>query len=82
MKSETAGYDDFMICRPENRNRSDILPAVFSFHGGGFVLGCYETDGKYCQKLADLADCAVINIDYPTAPEFKYPKPLSQAMKR
>lgn len=75
--SATAGYVDFMIYRPEGYNGTDRLPAVFSFHGGGFVLGYYETDGKYCQKLADLSGCAVINIDYPLAPEFKFPKPLT-----
>ena len=74
--SKTAGYVDFMIYRPEGYNGTDVLPAVFSFHGGGFVLGYYETDGKYCQKLADLSGCAVINVDYPLAPEFKFPKPL------
>ncbi len=74
--SKTAGYVDFMIYRPSGYNGSDILPAVFSFHGGGFVLGYYEADGKYCQKLADLSGCAVFNIDYPLAPEFKFPKPL------
>lgn len=53
-----------------------MLPAAFSFHGGGFVLGYYETDGRYCQMLADMTGCAVINMDYVLAPEFKFPIPI------
>lgn len=39
-------------------------------------MGYYEQDGKYCRLLADKTGCAVINVDYALAPEFKYPKPL------
>ncbi len=76
VRTQSAGPVNFMIYRPSYSKEEDILPAVFSFHGGGFVLAFYETDGKYCQKLADLSGCAVINIDYPVAPEYKYPIPI------
>lgn len=69
------GQIEFMIYRPESADENVLLPAVFSFHGGGFVLGYYETDGPYCQKLANLSGCALINVDYPLAPEYKFPKP-------
>lgn len=49
---------------------------MFNFHGGGNVLGYAEVDGIYCQRLANEAHCAVINIDYCLAPEFKFPKPI------
>lgn len=74
--THSAGYVDFAIYRPQNVPEDEELPAVFSFHGGGFVLGYYETDGKYCQKLADLARCCVVNMDYVLAPEFKFPIPI------
>ena len=70
VRTKTAGYIDFSIYRPDKRQEDGMLPVVFSFHGGGFVLGFYELDGPYCQKLANLAGCMVINIDYCLAPEF------------
>lgn len=76
VRTKTAGYIDFSIYRPEDQMENESLPVVFSFHGGGFVLGFYELDGPYCQKLADLAGCMVINVDYCLAPEFKFPKPV------
>lgn len=76
VRTPSAGYVDFAIYRPEGADEEDVLPAAFSFHGGGFVLGYYETDGKYCQKLADLTGCAIINVDYVLAPEFKFPIPI------
>lgn len=60
----------------QTRGRKTGASGCFSFHGGGFVLGFYELDGPYCQKLANLAGCMVINIDYCLAPEFKFPKPV------
>ena len=74
--TKTAGYIDFSIYRPESAKNKEELPVVFSFHGGGFVLGFYELDGPYCQKLANLTGCMVINVDYCLAPEFKFPKPV------
>lgn len=76
VRTEVSGYVDFCLYRPQNADPQAVLPAVFSFHGGGFVLGYYETDGPYCQELADLSGCAVLNVDYCLAPEFKFPKPI------
>lgn len=71
------GPVEFMIYRPRNIDQNIVLPAIFSFHGGGFVLGYYEADGPCCQKIADLTQCAVINVDYPLAPEHKFPAPVN-----
>lgn len=76
VRTETAGYVDFSIYRPETYRGNEDLPIIFNFHGGGFVLGFYEQDGRYCQRLADQTGCAVINVDYVLAPEFKFPKPI------
>ena len=76
VRTKTAGYIDLSIYRPLNWDGKKVLKPVFNFHGGGNVLGYYEQDGKYCRKLADLTGCAIINVDYALAPEFKYPKPL------
>lgn len=76
VRTKTAGYVDMSIYRPMNWDKKTTLNTVFNFHGGGNVLGYYEQDGKYCQKLADLTGCAILNVDYVLAPEFKFPKPL------
>ena len=70
---------DILIFQSTDQTRgrkTGCFRLIFSFHGGGFVLGFYELDGPYCQKLANLAGCMVINIDYCLAPEFKFPKPV------
>lgn len=72
----TCGPVEFMVYRPKEAAEDQVLPVVFSFHGGGFVLGYYEADGPYCQNLADQSQCMVINVDYPLAPENKFPKPV------
>lgn len=76
VKTSISGYVDGYIYRPENYIKDEVLPVMFNFHGGGNVLGYAELDGVYCQKLANEAHCAVINIDYCLAPEFKFPKPI------
>lgn len=76
VRTSISGYVDGYIYRPENYDGEEILPVMFNLHGGGNVLGYAEVDGIYCQKIADKAHCAVINIDYCLAPEFKFPKPI------
>ena len=76
VRTKTAGYVDMSIYRPLKWDGEQVLKPVFNFHGGGNVLGFYEQDGKYCRLLADATGCAIFNVDYPVAPEFKYPKPL------
>lgn len=76
IRTETVGHIDISIYRPSIDNGKEFFPAVFSFHGGGFVLGYYEMDGKYCRRLADATGCAIINVDYCLAPEFKFPKAI------
>lgn len=76
VRTKTAGYVDMSIYRPLNWDGRQVLKPVFNFHGGGNVLAFYEQDGKYCRLLADKTGCAIFNVNYPVAPEFKYPKPL------
>ncbi|MGV3209533.1 alpha/beta hydrolase [Streptococcus suis] len=73
--TKEAGYVDGYIYRPKNFTQKN-LPVIFNFHGGGMVLGYCEQDGKYCQLIADKTGAAVVNVDYPIAPEFKYPIPI------
>ena len=51
-------------------------PAVFEFHGGGFVLGNAEKDDQLCESLAKRLDANVIGVNYRLAPEHPYPAAL------
>ena len=49
------------------------LPVLLYFHGGGFTLGSPETHEALCKRLAHLAQCAVVSLDYRLAPEHTFP---------
>lgn len=49
------------------------LPVLVYFHGGGFTIGNIATHDGLCRRLAHLADCAVLSVDYRLAPEHKFP---------
>jgi acetyl esterase len=49
------------------------LPVLVYFHGGGFTIGNITTHDALCRRLAHLAQCAVLSVDYRLAPEFKFP---------
>lgn len=49
------------------------LPAVVFFHGGGFVAGGLDTHDGLARALASRSGSVVVAVDYPLAPEHKYP---------
>lgn len=74
--TSSAGWIEYSVYTPFNKKSETKLPVVFMFHGGGFVLGYYEQEGRYCRQLADWTNCIFINVDYALAPEFKFPIPI------
>ncbi len=52
---------------------SGALPVLLYLHGGGFTVGSIATHDGLCRRLAHLANCAVVSVDYRLAPEFKFP---------
>lgn len=54
------------------------LPLFINIHGGGFVKGHREQDVVFATNICRNAKCVVVDIDYVTAPEQKYPYALHQ----
>ncbi|MDQ6858889.1 MAG: alpha/beta hydrolase [Chloroflexota bacterium] len=52
------------------------LPLLVFLHGGGWVVGDLDGPDALCRTLADRAHCMVVSVDYPLAPEHKFPAAL------
>ncbi len=55
------------------------LPVLVFYHGGGYVIGDLDTHDYVCRKLANVARCCVIAVDYRLAPEHKFPAAVEDA---
>jgi acetyl esterase len=71
-----AGVTELMLYRPSGV--SGPPPVYVNLHGGGFVVGDWESDDPYCRFLAETAGCAVVNLDYVLAPEHPFPAAIEQ----
>src|SRR5262245_26309756 len=58
----------------------ELQPVLVFFHGGGWVFGDLETHDNLCRSLANLAECAVVSVDYRLAPEHKFPVAVDDAL--
>ncbi len=56
------------------------LPVLLYLHGGGFTVGSPETHEALCKRLAHLAHCAVVSLDYRLAPEHTFPTAHNDAV--
>jgi acetyl esterase len=62
---------------PESIN--ETLPVIMFFHGGGWVLGGFDTHERLVRELANNANAAIVFVNYTPSPEAKYPLSLEQA---
>jgi acetyl esterase len=66
------------IVRPRNSN-IEPLPVVIFTHGGGWVLGGFDTHERLVREIAIKANVVVMFVNYTLSPEGKYPTALEQA---
>ena len=52
------------------------LPLLVFIHGGGWVFGTLDTHDPLCRALAAAAEIAVLSLEYPRAPEHRFPTAL------
>jgi len=52
---------------------SGTLPVLVYYHGGGWVIGTFDTHEAVCRHLAKQAGAMVVAVDYRLAPEHKFP---------
>ena len=66
------------IVRPRNSS-IEPLPVVIFTHGGGWVLGGFDTHERLVREVAIKANVVVVFVNYTLSPEGKYPTALEQA---
>ena len=71
------GKINIRIIRPQGKK--EVLPVVFYFHGGGWILGDKGTHDRLVREIANGAHAAVVFIEFSRSPEFQYPIPLEEA---
>ena len=52
------------------------LPCVYAIHGGGYVIGTYESDDARFDNWCVSHRCIGVSVEYRLAPETPYPGPL------
>jgi acetyl esterase/lipase len=65
-----AGQIPLRIYTPQARG---ILPVLVYYHGGGWVIGTFDTHDAVCRHLANRSEAIVVSVDYRMAPEHKFP---------
>ena len=65
------------VVKPENT--SGTLPVFMFFHGGGWVLGDYQTHERLVRDLVNASGAAAVFVNYTPSPEAHYPVAITQA---
>ncbi len=72
------GEISLKIVRPRG-SKNENLPIVMYFHGGGWVLGGFDTHQRLLSELANGAHAAIVYVNYSPSPEAKYPISIEEA---
>jgi len=74
-----AGPLTLRLYRPAGSTYAHVLPGLLFLHGGGWVLGSLDSHDGVCRRLANLASCEVVAVDYRLAPEHPFPAAVEDA---
>lgn len=64
------------IVRPEHAEAE--LPVIIYFHGGGWVLGSFETYDRFLRQLVSGTGAALVFVEYSLSPEARFPVALEE----
>ncbi len=59
------------IIRPPNHTAP--LPGILYFHGGGWVIGDFNSHGRLARELAAGVEAVVVFVEYSRSPEARFP---------
>ncbi|MFT4041225.1 MAG: alpha/beta hydrolase [Thermomicrobiales bacterium] len=65
------------IVRP--KGAQGTLAAVVYIHGGGWILGNFQTHERMVRELADQSGAAIVFVNYTPSPEAQYPVAVEQS---
>lgn len=68
-----------LLYRP-NQEGNPLLPIVIYIHGGGWILGNFETHRHLLCELTAQSGCAFLFVSYTPSPEAQYPRALNEIM--
>ncbi len=63
------------------RAADDVLPCVYSIHGGGYVIGSNAMDDLFFDEMCPKLGCVGVSVDYRLAPDTPYPGPLEDCYR-
>lgn len=66
---------------PENATKESNLPVIAYYRGGGWVIADLDTYDASASAIARKANAIVVSIDYPMAPEHKFPAAHDEAIE-
>lgn len=66
---------------PENATKDSKLPVVVYFRGGGWVIADLDVYDSSPAAIARKANAIVVSVDYPMAPEHKFPAAHDEAVE-
>ena len=73
-----SAYGDARVRLIRPKGADGILPVILYMHGGGWVLGNAATHDRLVRELAVGAEAALAFVEYPNAPEGRYPVAIEQ----
>lgn len=73
------GPDGYIPIRLYYPSGDPPFAVLVYFHGGGWVIGDLDTHHGVCHALAKTSGCLVVSVDYPLAPEHRYPAAVEDA---